>query len=118
MKARERAASRRNFYDRARKAEDRGELREAQQKRRVSQRKAMRVLEIRAKEKAARNIQVKLHSVRSLQMGLQLSHILATCYLSFEVGAHYVWFCSVQSGCRRRKTSYIVYTINVVVYKF
>lgn len=53
--------------DRARKAEDRGELREAHQKRRVSQRKAMRVLEIRARDKAARNIQVELRMYSSYE---------------------------------------------------
>lgn len=57
-KARERATTRRNFMQRARAAEARGDLREAQNKRRVSQRKAIRVLEIRAKDGAARNIQV------------------------------------------------------------
>lgn len=45
--------------NRARRAEERGELRDAQNKRRVSQRKTMRVLEIKEREKAARNIQVR-----------------------------------------------------------
>lgn len=58
VKARERAAAQKRCLDRARKAEDRGELREAKNKRRVSQRKAMRVLENREREKASRNIQV------------------------------------------------------------
>ena len=58
VKARERAASRKKFLDRARKAEGRGELREAQQNRRVSQRRMMRVLELQARGKAASNIQV------------------------------------------------------------
>ncbi|CAN0476046.1 unnamed protein product [Ectocarpus sp. 12 AP-2014] len=57
VKARERAAAQKKFLDRARKAEDRGELREAKNKRRVSQRKAMRVLENRERERASRNIQ-------------------------------------------------------------
>ncbi|CBN77064.1 conserved unknown protein [Ectocarpus siliculosus] len=57
VKARERAAAQKKFLDRARKAEDRGALREAKNKRRVSQRKAMRVLESREREKASRNIQ-------------------------------------------------------------
>ncbi|CAM9508962.1 unnamed protein product, partial [Ectocarpus sp. 12 AP-2014] len=56
VKARERAAAQKKFLDRARKAEDRGELREAKNKRRVSQRKAMRVLENRERERASRNI--------------------------------------------------------------
>lgn len=48
---------------RARAAEQRGDLRDAQDKRRVSQRKAIRVLEIRAKDGAARNIQVMRYLV-------------------------------------------------------
>ena len=52
--------SRKKYLERARKAEERGELREAQHKRQVSQRKVLRVLEIREKDKAARNIQVRL----------------------------------------------------------
>lgn len=45
--------------DRARKAEERSELREAADKRKVSQRAAMRVIEMKARDKAARNIQVQ-----------------------------------------------------------
>lgn len=43
---------------RARAAEDRAMLREAQNKRHVSQRRANRILEVRQKESAARNVQV------------------------------------------------------------
>ena len=60
VRARERSVSRNKFLQRARKAEERGELRDAQHKRQVSQRKVLRVLEVREKDKAARNIQVRL----------------------------------------------------------
>lgn len=63
VKARERATTRKKFLDRARKAEERSELREAKNKRRVSQRKALRILEIRERDKAARNIQVSCYTV-------------------------------------------------------
>lgn len=62
VKARERQAARKKFLDRARKAEDRRELWVAQNKRRVSQRKAMKVREMKEHGKAARDIQVRFET--------------------------------------------------------
>lgn len=58
VKARERAAARRNFMERARKAEVHRELCDMENKRRQSQRRAMLVREAKGKDAAAKNIQV------------------------------------------------------------
>lgn len=49
----------RNFMSRARAAEERSSLRQAQYKRQVSRRRAMRILEARQRESSARQIQVR-----------------------------------------------------------
>lgn len=61
VKARERAAARRNFMERARKAEVRRELRDKEYKRRQSQRRAMLIREAKGRDAAAKNIQVNYH---------------------------------------------------------
>lgn len=58
-KARERAAARRNFMERARKAEIRRELRDKENKLRQSQRRAMLIREAKGRNAAAKHIQVK-----------------------------------------------------------